>query len=69
MGLRTIWLTGDAAQIAQDVGGRLAVDEVHAELMPDDKLVKVRALQEAGHQVAMVGDGVNDAPALAQAVW
>jgi Cd2+/Zn2+-exporting ATPase/Cu+-exporting ATPase len=67
MGLRTVLLTGDAAQIAQDVGKRLLVDEVHAELMPEDKLVRVRALQEAGHQVAMVGDGVNDAPALAQA--
>jgi heavy metal translocating P-type ATPase len=67
MGLRTVLLTGDAAQIAHDVGKRLAVDEVHAELMPEDKLVRVRALQEAGHQVAMVGDGVNDAPALAQA--
>ncbi len=66
MGLRTILLTGDAAQIAQEVGVSLAVDEVQSELMPEDKLVKVRALQEAGHQVAMVGDGVNDAPALAQ---
>jgi heavy metal translocating P-type ATPase len=67
MGMRTILLTGDAASIAKDVGSRLGVDEVHAELLPDDKLVKVRTLQEAGKRVAMVGDGINDAPALAQA--
>ena len=67
MGMRTILLTGDAASVARDVGSRLGVDEVFAELLPDEKLVKVRSLQEAGHQVAMVGDGINDAPALAQA--
>jgi Cd2+/Zn2+-exporting ATPase/Cu+-exporting ATPase len=67
MGIRTVLLTGDAMSIAQDVGSRLGVDEVLAALLPEQKLDKVRALQGAGKQVAMVGDGVNDAPALAQA--
>jgi Cd2+/Zn2+-exporting ATPase/Cu+-exporting ATPase len=67
MGMRTILLTGDAASIAEEVGGRLGVDEVLAELLPEHKLAKVRELQNAGKRVAMVGDGLNDAPALAQA--
>jgi heavy metal translocating P-type ATPase len=67
MGMRTVLLTGDALAIAQDVAARLGVDEVHAELLPDQKLAKVRALQQAGRRVAMVGDGINDAPALTQA--
>lgn len=67
MGMRTILLTGDAASIASDVGARLGVDEIHAELLPDQKLEAVKALQAAGRQVAMVGDGINDAPALVQA--
>jgi heavy metal translocating P-type ATPase len=67
MGMRTILLTGDASAIAQEVGARLGVDEVLAELLPEEKLLKVRELQAAGKQVAMVGDGINDAPALAQA--
>jgi Cd2+/Zn2+-exporting ATPase/Cu+-exporting ATPase len=67
MGLRTVLLTGDATSIAQDVGGRLGVEVVHAELLPEQKLVRVRELQRAGRRVAMVGDGINDAPALAQA--
>ena len=67
MGMRTILLTGDATSIAQEVGSRLGVDEVLAELLPEQKLAKVRELQDAGKRVAMVGDGINDAPALAQA--
>jgi Cd2+/Zn2+-exporting ATPase/Cu+-exporting ATPase len=67
MGMRTVLLTGDAASIAQEVGSRLGVDEVVAELLPEQKLDKVRDLQRAGKVVAMVGDGINDAPALAQA--
>ena len=67
MGMRTILLTGDATSIGEDVGSRLGVDTVHAELLPDQKLAKVRELQEVGRLVAMVGDGINDAPALAQA--
>jgi heavy metal translocating P-type ATPase len=67
MGMRTVLLTGDADSIAQEVGSRLGVDEVMAELLPEQKLVRVRDLQGAGRRVAMVGDGINDAPALAQA--
>jgi P-type E1-E2 ATPase len=67
MGMRTILLTGDATSIANEVGARLGVDEAIAELLPQNKLDKVRELQRLGKCVAMVGDGINDAPALAQA--
>lgn len=67
MGLRTVLLTGDAAGIARAVGKQLGVDEVHAELLPDEKVAKIKALRAAGKQVVMVGDGINDAPALTQA--
>jgi heavy metal translocating P-type ATPase len=67
MGLRTVLLTGDAKAVAEDVGKKLGVDEVAAELLPEEKLQYVKRLTEASHLVAMVGDGVNDAPALAQA--
>jgi Cd2+/Zn2+-exporting ATPase/Cu+-exporting ATPase len=67
MGLRTILLTGDVAGIAHAVGGQLGVDEVHAELLPEEKVAKIRTLLAAGRKVAMVGDGINDAPALSEA--
>ncbi len=67
MGLRTVLLTGDAAAAAEDVGKKLAVDEIASELLPENKLQHVKQLTEKGHKVAMVGDGVNDAPALMQA--
>jgi P-type Cu+ transporter len=67
MRLRTVLLTGDAKSVAQEVGKRLGVDEIVSDLLPEDKLRYVRQLTEKGHKVAMVGDGVNDAPALMQA--
>lgn len=67
MGLRTVLLTGDAKSVAEDVGKKLGVDEVASELLPEEKLQYVKRLTEASRAVAMVGDGVNDAPALAQA--
>jgi Cd2+/Zn2+-exporting ATPase/Cu+-exporting ATPase len=67
MGLRAVLLTGDTEAIAQAVGKRLGLDEVHAELLPEEKVAKVKALRAAGRRVAMVGDGINDAPALTEA--
>lgn len=67
LGLRTVLLTGDTEAIAQAVGKRLGLDEVHAGLLPDEKVAKIKALQAAGRRVAMVGDGINDAPALTEA--
>jgi Cu2+-exporting ATPase len=66
-GLRVVMLTGDNAATARRVGAELGVDDVVAEVLPGDKAAKVRELQAAGARVAMVGDGVNDAPALAAA--
>ena len=66
-GLRIVMLTGDNQTTAQAVAGRLGIVEVRAEVLPEAKHRAVRELQEAGHLVAMAGDGVNDAPALAQA--
>jgi P-type Cu+ transporter len=67
LGLRTVLLTGDNAQTARDVAARIGVDDVVAEVLPAEKADVVRRLQAEGRVVAMVGDGVNDAPALAQA--
>ncbi len=67
MGLKTMLLTGDSRRIAEEVGNGLGVDEISAELLPDQKLQRVRSLLSEGRKVVMVGDGVNDAPALAQA--
>jgi heavy metal translocating P-type ATPase len=67
LGLRTILLTGDATAIALSIGKELGIDEVDAELLPEEKLERIKALLAEGRKVAMVGDGINDAPALMQA--
>jgi Cu2+-exporting ATPase len=67
MGLRVAMITGDAQSVADSVARRLGIDEVRAQVLPADKAAAVRGFQQAGARVAMVGDGVNDAPALAQA--
>ena len=66
-GFKVVMVTGDNARTAQAVAGRLGIDEVRADVLPDEKAAIVRELQAAGAKVAMAGDGVNDAPALAQA--
>ena len=67
MGLKTVLLTGDSKAVAENIGGKLGVDEIAAELLPEDKLAFVRRLTATRHNVVMVGDGVNDAPALMKA--
>ncbi|MBB3191060.1 copper-transporting P-type ATPase [Halomonas cerina] len=66
-GIRIVMLTGDSQTTAQAVARRLGIDEVIAEVLPEQKAEKVKALQAEGRFVAMAGDGINDAPALAQA--
>jgi Cu+-exporting ATPase len=66
-GLRIVMLTGDSATTARAVAATLGIDEVIAEVQPDQKAHKIKALQAEGRVVAMAGDGINDAPALAQA--
>jgi heavy metal translocating P-type ATPase len=67
MGLRTVLLTGDAKSVAEDIGRKLGVDEIASELLPEDKLEFVSRLTRERHNVVMVGDGINDAPALMKA--
>ncbi|MCZ7676441.1 MAG: copper-translocating P-type ATPase [Roseovarius sp.] len=67
LGFRVIMATGDNERTARAIGARLGIDEIKADVLPEDKARIIRELQEAGRSVAMAGDGVNDAPALAQA--
>ncbi|MEX0763074.1 MAG: heavy metal translocating P-type ATPase [Dehalococcoidia bacterium] len=67
LGVRVVMITGDARQVADAVAADIGIDEVFAEVLPEDKDSAVGELQSRGHIVAMVGDGVNDAPALARA--
>jgi Cu2+-exporting ATPase len=67
LGLRVAMITGDAQAVADSVARRLGIDEVAAQVLPEDKAAAVRRFQTGGRRVAMVGDGVNDAPALASA--
>ena len=66
-GLKTVMLSGDAVQVAETIGKRAGISDVFGALTPDDKVEKIEALRASGRTVAMVGDGINDAPALAAA--
>ncbi|HEX9705744.1 MAG TPA: heavy metal translocating P-type ATPase [Gemmatimonadales bacterium] len=67
LGIRPIMLTGDATAVARWVAGELGIEEYYAEVLPDQKAVTIEAIKRSGRTVAMVGDGVNDAPALVAA--
>ncbi|MEM3562575.1 MAG: cation-translocating P-type ATPase [Candidatus Jordarchaeaceae archaeon] len=67
LGVKTIMLTGDNPRTAKAIANQLGLDEVIAEMLPEEKAKKIKELEDSGKRVAMVGDGINDAPALAQA--
>ena len=67
MGIQVAMLTGDNERVAQNIAGQLGIDRVHANLMPEDKVTAIKQIEAEVGSVAMVGDGVNDAPALATA--
>ncbi|MFN0123059.1 MAG: FtsH protease activity modulator HflK [Blastocatellia bacterium] len=64
---RTVMLTGDRQTVARDIGRNAGIDEIHAELLPQDKVALIQRLKQSGYRLAMTGDGINDAPALAAA--
>jgi len=66
MGIEAVMITGDHIKVAEVVGGELGIEKYHAEVLPQDKAGHIKRLQDEGKFVAMVGDGINDAPALAQ---
>ncbi len=66
LGVKIIMMTGDAKNTAEYIGKLVGIEAIFAEVSPEDKLMKIRELQSENHIIAMVGDGVNDAPALAQ---
>jgi Cu+-exporting ATPase len=68
MGLHLVLLTGDAAAVAKTIGAELGFENVIADLLPEEKMAEIKRLQASGRKVAMVGDGINDAPALAEAL-
>ena len=67
MGISTVMLTGDNERTAKAIQKRLNIPKVIAQVLPEDKEKEIRRLQDEGHCVAMIGDGINDAPALAKA--
>jgi heavy metal translocating P-type ATPase len=67
LGIRTVLLTGDAKLVAESIAKEVGIDVIHAEVLPDQKSEVIRQLVKGGQKVAMVGDGINDAPALMQA--
>ena len=67
MGIKVAMLTGDTRDVAEKIGKELHVDTIFAHVLPDEKVAKIKELQKQGNVVAMVGDGVNDAPSLTQA--
>ncbi len=66
LGIKIIMMTGDAKNTAEYIGNLVGIETIFSEVSPEDKLMKIKELQSENHIVAMVGDGVNDAPALAQ---